>query len=98
MACALRAASPLAPSVRLSHKSKALERTPTKGADGTPTPRPQAESTGTALAVVGQIDNERPSPRTYATAKPLCSSGEYSRHCASQAKRAPALRLCPFWP
>jgi hypothetical protein len=63
----------------LSHKSRALYRSPTKRAHGTPTPRPHAESTWTASALVGQIDNEWLSSRTYATATPACGTLESLR-------------------
>jgi hypothetical protein len=69
---------------RLSHKSRALERSPTRVAEATPTPRPHAESPWAAPPVVGRIDNERPSSRTYATASGNSSS-------ARSAARTPGL-------
>ena len=72
----------------LSHKSRALERSPTRVADATPAPRPDAEITVSGAPVVGQIDNERPSSQTYATATPHCDSD--GAQADSDQKLAPA--------
>jgi hypothetical protein len=60
----------------LSHTSRALERSPTSMVDAMPTaPAARRINVGDA-AVVGQIDNERPSSRTYATATGESESGD----------------------
>jgi hypothetical protein len=61
-------------SMRLSHKSKALEISPTKTASATPTPPAAGRNSLGGTPVLGHTDNERPPSPTYATATRVRSS------------------------
>ena len=83
----------------LSHKSRALEESPTTMADATPTPTAACRINVAGAPVVGQIDNERPSSPTYATATPASNSeldagGAIALREAQERERA-ARGACP---